>query len=221
MSVSFNPSFSGYISVEDREGNELFRKEVNTELEIKEFLETNGESQPYHSILKACFIPIRTNNFSTLAKDLFLPTFINHAIKIDSFAFRIFSSFFAIILDILTLIPRSIATPFRILHNDKNKHPLIKLISANSDSSDFEKFSLLNIKIEFKRVTIDQNTFKIARDSIGKGFCFVSTDGFKEIKKTPEFRRFRTDTDSYLEYNSQWIKQKSLGYETSEVNEWV
>lgn len=222
MNVDFNPSFSGYISVEDKQGKELFRNEIHSEVEIKEFLEANGESVPYHSMFKACFIPIRTNSWHFLAKDLFLPTFINRAIKVDNIVLRILASCFAIILDVITLLPRLIATPFRIVHNrNSNDHPLFKLVKTKPDSSEIEKFGLLKIKIDFRRMIIEENNFKFARDGVGKGFCFVSVDGFKEVKPTPEFRRFRTDTDSYLEQNDHWIKQGSSGYETSELNEWI
>lgn len=48
------------------------------------------------------------------AKDLFLPTFINRALKVDGLASKIFTSIGAIALDLFTFIPRLIATPFRI-----------------------------------------------------------------------------------------------------------
>lgn len=225
--INFSPNFSGHIVVENMKGNELFRKEINSTDQIREFIQANGESTPYHSILKACFIPIRTQNWPILAKDLFLPTFINRALKIDNVALRVFASCFSIILDLMTLIPRLITTPFRISYNNKqnrNNHPLLRVVNIDLDSLDskeIEKNSLLKIKVNFKRTIIEQNTFKFARVGTGNGFCLVSIDGFHEVKKTPEFRLFRIDTDDYLEHNGEWVKQASSGGETNQIEQFV
>lgn len=76
----------------------------------------HGRCPNYTSILKGCFIPLRTDSLKNLATDLFLPTLFNHALKINNIALKVIASIAAIILDLITLLPRTIATPFRVVY---------------------------------------------------------------------------------------------------------
>ncbi len=219
--VNFSPNFSGHITVENLNEDQLFQKDVNSTDQIREFIKTYGESEPYHSIIKACFIPIRTNSWPIFAKDLFLPTFINRALKVDNIVLRILASCFSIILDLITFMPRLIRYKFSYNKQNREDHPLLKLLNIKSDSKEIEKNSLLKIKYNFSRTIIEQSRFKFARIGTCTGFCLVSIDGFQEVKKTPEFRLFRIDTVSYLEHNGEWKEQSSISTVASEIDKLV
>lgn len=77
--------------------------------------------------LKSYIMPIRTDRQSW-AKDLFLPSFVNSALKVEDTTARVFSSIFAIILDIATLPLRVITLIPRAIYNactSPKEHPLI------------------------------------------------------------------------------------------------
>lgn len=107
--------------------SEIFRFELRDEKEYQKVLELCADRTNMSGALKALIMPIRTD-LSSLPKDLFLPTFINGALKIDDLSNRIFASFLCIALDILTLPLRFITViPRAIYHANTNAkpHPII------------------------------------------------------------------------------------------------
>jgi hypothetical protein len=102
---------------------------VQPKLELFKDVE-NAAMQAIHggnrtiSIFTATLITVRTNNYCNFIKDFFLPTVVNHAIKIDNqvaiyFAILI-ASFFDIItfpVRCITLIPRVIVNAHQSAHS--------------------------------------------------------------------------------------------------------
>ena len=84
----------------------------------------------------------RVDTWKNLAKDLFLPTFINRALRVENLVGAIFASFFAIILDLATL-------PFRLLtlgpvYSERLNHPLSMFLKkyANEEFCDVDDMEI-------------------------------------------------------------------------------
>lgn len=79
--------------------------------------------------------PVRTNNLKNFAKDFFLPTLVNHAIKVQHTIGRIFAILGALILDTLTFPIRLLTCiPTVIINARKEKNPLKNyLVNAGVD----------------------------------------------------------------------------------------
>lgn len=70
--------------------------------------------------MRAALVPVRTDR--NLPKDLFLPTVVNHAMKIDNVAARIFAVIGALVFDIITLPVRIMTAPFRAALSKKKEN---------------------------------------------------------------------------------------------------
>lgn len=80
-------------------------------------------------LVRATLMPVRTNNFKNFAKDFFLPTIVNHAIKVQHSVGRIFAILGALILDSLTFPIRLLTCiPAVILNAWQAKNPLKKYL---------------------------------------------------------------------------------------------
>lgn len=209
MSIALNPGFSGSISVMGK-SNELYRQEIHSFKEATDFVNKYGKSVPGESLWKATIIPLRTDNWKDFAIDLFLPTFINHAIKVDNIALKIIASLFAIALDIITFIPRLVASPFRAIYNNKHKseHPLEGLLKDKPKFTQAAKSGVLKIQVKFENVAIqedeDLNT-KTAKKFAVDGFLMVTIKRLPELKANqPEFNEESVD---YMLVEGEWDAQ--------------
>lgn len=125
-----NPSFNqknpyyGYIQVNDRKGNRFYHQNINDPSEAEAFIKANGISTKSHNWLKAIIIPTRTDNLKDFLKDIFLPTFVNQALNINNIALRLFASFFALALDVITLLPRLCVAPFKVKYDRSHPQPI-------------------------------------------------------------------------------------------------
>lgn len=213
MSIVLNPGFSGYISIGNDYSRELYREEVHSFEEAKNFIDFYGKSVQGCSLLRATLIPLRTDNWKDFAKDFFLPTFVNHALKVDRLASRIFVSFFAIILDVFTFIPRLIASPFAVIYNYKNKsdHPLINLIKDNSDFELSIDSGFFEIKLNLENVNIQYDTHLNARTAKQvsiDGYVTVTTKKFHgEIEEESDFNERAA---VYKEADGEWDLKSSI-----------
>lgn len=124
---------SGSIRIETK-NYIVYDTEINTLNELKTFLDDYAYSSHQFSIIHAAFVAPRTpSQLKTWSKDLFLPTFVNQALKIEPFALKIILSIGAILFDLATLIPRLILTSIRTIVNYSNseKHPLKNIIKVH------------------------------------------------------------------------------------------
>lgn len=109
------PIYLTHIKVSNAENNTTWEKQLEHKecQQVDDYL--NGKRAV--SIIPATFIPVRTNNFENFSKDFFLPTFINHAIKVEHVAGKVFAIFASLILDVLTFPLRLLTCIPRILSN--------------------------------------------------------------------------------------------------------
>ena len=83
-------------------------------------------------LLTSWLLPIRTNNGKNFAKDFFLPTLINQALRVEDSAARIFAILGAILIDVVTFPIRVLTAIPRIVYNGLQKpHPLATYLRDN------------------------------------------------------------------------------------------
>lgn len=210
MSIILNPGFSGYVSVES-DSKEFYKQDIHSFKEATDFIDLYGKSVPGGSLLRATVIPLRTDCWGDFAKDFFLPTFINHAIKVDNVVLKIIASVFAIALDIVTFIPRLIASPFRAIYNHKHKseHALIGLIKDKPEFTQAVKSGVLKIRVKFENVDIQTDAdlnIRTAKQFAVDGYTTVTISRLPGIKEQSEFN---DRTASYMEIEGEWDVQSS------------
>lgn len=94
---------------------------------------------------KASVMPIRTN-LADLAKDLFLPTLVNGAFKIDHLGALLFAGLFSFAWDVATLPMRIITLIPRAMYNasiTQKDHPLVPYLKEKRVPEELQK-SLLH-----------------------------------------------------------------------------
>jgi hypothetical protein len=216
MSIVLNPGSSGYIYVEDQEYTEVFRKKISSAQEAKDFMDTYGISKPGYSILKACFIPTRTDNIRDFLKDLFLPTFVNRALKVQFLTERIFVSIAAIALDSVTFIPRLFLSPLKAIYDYKNntEHPLATLIKNHPAAAQAMRNGILKIHVHFKDVKInnDRVLFGTAKEDEIIGTVPVA------IKHLP---RYEESSNNYLYIRTTYRDKSSRKEDREKGEKWA
>lgn len=161
------PGYSGNVCIEDKQQNVLYTREFLSEEVANDFIAKYGNSAPNISFLKASLVPVRTDNGIDFAKDLFLPTFFNHALKTKDLSIKILTSAVGISWDLLTFTPRLVAAPFHVYSQSKiPPHPLIKLLKSNHNAKKSIRKGIVIIKIYKNQVNLTQdNTKGDARES--------------------------------------------------------
>jgi len=107
------------------------------------------------ALFPALLIPVRTNTFKNFSADFFLPTTVNHALRIKGAVSKIFALLGAFILDILTLPIRLFTCIPRHFYNGSHPwHPLYKQIQENEELQKTENFRFKNAfkKADYVRV---------------------------------------------------------------------
>jgi hypothetical protein len=125
--------YFGHIRISD------YYQDISSPAEAIDFTGLYGESVPPHDWIRATLIPTRTDDLKSFAKDLFLPTFVNQAMKVQELSRWIFAAFFSLIIDLLTLLPRLCAAPIKVFYDhysEQPPHPLNTLL--NGHASQFE-----------------------------------------------------------------------------------
>lgn len=95
------------------------------------------------------FFPIRTYSLQLFVEDLFFPTLVNFALKIDHIAQKIFAYFICITWDFITLPIRLITAIPRCIYNaiKVKKHPLRQFLEIEKS-----KLVALNVRPPIKRI---------------------------------------------------------------------
>jgi hypothetical protein len=105
-------------------------------------------------ILSATLKPVRTNNFQNFAKDFFLPTLVNHAIKVENIIGKIFAILGALILDTLTFPIRIVTFIPRVISNGCQEQDLLKkyLINKGVDPKLLDS-DHVRVRLEWEKTT--------------------------------------------------------------------
>lgn len=101
-------------------------------------------------LIKSAFTVVRTHQLSVLAQDLFLPTFIQHAWKVNHIALKIIAVLFALTFDAITLPIRLIKCIPRVLSNKQQKeHSLKHYLKMRINNPEFYKDHHVKIRLEW------------------------------------------------------------------------
>lgn len=114
---------------------ESFSTEKEAKAHIDSFFTVNGQSKEGYGIFRGLFL-VRTDKLKNLGKDLFLPTVVNIALKIENSVGKIFACLFAVAIDAITLPIRFLASPISFIYNKyehEEPHTLVNLIGGTSD----------------------------------------------------------------------------------------
>lgn len=127
-----------YINISNLDNTLSWEKQLSEGPEyekVKTFV--NDKSRSSVGIIKATLTPIRTNNLKNFSKDFFLPTTINHAIKVQKAASKPFAILASLILDVLTFPIRFLTCIPRIISNAKQEEHLLHkyLIKEGADKT--------------------------------------------------------------------------------------
>jgi hypothetical protein len=166
MGVNLNFGVQGFVAVQDMNGRELYRRAVESRQEADEWVKAHKASVQGDGGFKNSFVPVRVDNFADMAKDVFLPNFVNHVLKINNLAAKIFVGFFALAWDVVTLPVRLfIGLPIRLYqHYNESKTllPVEELIKANPHYEEAKKNGIVRLvyHIEETRVTKTMGEFQ-------------------------------------------------------------
>lgn len=147
---------SGYVSVRDENDTEIYRQEVKTDQEINDFVHQYGKQVEGHGLFPTLFCPRRLEG-KGFAKDFFLPSLFNFALKVNPIGLRILAGIGATIVDVLTLVPRIAGTFYRLHHvktHPKKIHPLLSKIQEQPNKEAALKTGRVILQI-FKSEIVD------------------------------------------------------------------
>lgn len=95
----------------------------------------------------AIWYTVRTNTIVNFAKDFFLPTFINHAIKAQNTAFKIFAILASLAMDIITFPIRIVKTMINICTKKMLKeHPFHKYLKEQGANEELLNSEYVRLK---------------------------------------------------------------------------
>ncbi len=84
-------------------------------------------------VLPATLYPVRTNTLQNFVDDFFLPTFVNHALKVQDTVGSVFAILGSLILDILTFPVRLVTViPRAIFNANQSEHPLLTYLKKEN-----------------------------------------------------------------------------------------
>lgn len=158
MGITLTPGvIQATVQVKDTRDQVLYEANFASKTEAKEFIAKYQESREGYGLLHSIVFPLRTGNLKDFAEDLFLPTWVHFASKIENIALRFFASIPAIALDFLTFPVRLLTVPFQIYSNDKNpegKHPILGLIENHPLAQKAIEDGMVNLCYEIDDVQI-------------------------------------------------------------------
>lgn len=142
-----------YIKVTNPENNCTWKQQLSIENFQK--IKGNLKGRGTVAILPAALIPVRTNNLENFAKDFFLPTTINHAIKVNNTVLKIFAILVSLVLDTITFPIRLLTCIPRIISNAAHKKdPLLKYLIGQGVGKNVLASSHILVKISWEETSI-------------------------------------------------------------------
>lgn len=106
------------------------------------------------SIVPATFKPVRTNNWKNFSKDFFLPTTINHAVKVQHTVRKIFAILASLILDVLTFPVRLLTVIPRVISNAKqSENPLQTYLIAEGVDKKLLEADHVRVRLEWEKTS--------------------------------------------------------------------
>lgn len=138
------------IKVSSLENKIFWEKQVSAKEipQIKSYIDSKNNAV---AIVPATLKPIRTNNFENFSKDFFLPTTINHAIRVENIVFKIFAILASLVLDVMTFPIRIFTCIPRIVSNAQRENLFQKYLKAEGADKELIETDRVNVKLEWKK----------------------------------------------------------------------
>lgn len=190
--------YEGSVKILDKHSRELYFREFKSSKEAEDFINNHGVSLPVHRWLRATLIPTRTDTLKNFAKDLFLPTVVNQALRVEGVCTKIFLLLLALPIDVVTLVPRLLLAPIKFFYDRKHPQPAHQINLLLNDSS------ISKVKIE-----IIQKKSTIADDRVLQNTQIIHH--WVQVKVSPEDTKPRK---SYVELDS-------FSYDKIDDNDWL
>lgn len=125
--------------------------EKKLEEEQYDALVASAQSRNVISLFPALLMPVRTNSLKSFASDFFLPTTLNHAIRVQGTVRQIFAILGALLLDILTLPIRLLTCiPRRIYNSCQTKHPIYVSVKEDGFNKGLFESGRVQVRQEWK-----------------------------------------------------------------------
>lgn len=138
------------IKIYNLDNNYLWEKQLTNE----EFPQVKGyvKGQSTVAILPAAFKPVRTNNLKNFSKDFFLPTTLNHAIKVQHTVGKVFAILASLVLDVLTFPIRLLTCIPRVISNGKQTENLLhKYLIAEGVDKKLLESDHVRVRLEWEK----------------------------------------------------------------------
>jgi hypothetical protein len=141
------------IRIYNLENNEAWEKRLTDEEynQVKDYVDGKDSI----SMIPAMFKPVRTNNLKNFSKDFFLPTTINHAIRVQNTVGKIFAILASLVLDVFTFPLRLLTCLPRVISNANQKENLLhKYLITQGVEKKLLESDHVRIRLEWKRSNI-------------------------------------------------------------------
>lgn len=153
------------IKVSSLENNIVWEKQLTND----EYQQVKGyvKGKDTVSIIPATFKPVRTNNLKNFSKDFFLPTTLNHAIKVQHAVGKIFAILASLVLDVLTFPIRLLTVIPRVISNAEQKENQLHkyLITEGVDKKLLESGYVI-VKLEWEKTSQFPTSFWTTNDGV-------------------------------------------------------
>lgn len=211
MSLNLEPGYTGKVEIVNSNQTKIYLKEFTKPEEFHQFIKTYSQSKPGYSWLRAMAYPLRTQPAKEFLKDLFIPNLAT-TLKTKNIALRIFTSLFAVVLDVLTFPVRLVLTPFRAIYNSKHpeqKHPLVTFLENEGVSVDDDTVKIFckeeSVKIE------EEDDHKRAYQDIANGTVTVALKRFVGGQEANDVTFTKSLTYICSLDDDKWVKENE-GY---------
>lgn len=145
---SFNKKWGCGVFVKNPNNQAIWSKMVD-QADYKLVKESLTKGEPTVNVFKAALYPVRTNLLKNFAIDLFLPTTLNVAVRVERAAYRVFAIIGAIFFDLLTLPIRLVTAIPRIIANRNPKiTPLHQFLLDKKVDAEILEADYLHVELE-------------------------------------------------------------------------
>jgi hypothetical protein len=223
MSIQLVPGFQSHVRIEDSHKTVLYQKNCASPQEMQDFVQRYSRSKEGWGLLETLVMPLRTEPLTDLAQDLFFPTLIHFALKVENVVLRILASIVAAMVDLATLPLRLLATPIRFWYNAQYPeplHPLIGLLRNNPAAKEAIEEGTVELICEMEKVSMEPiqqeegHQFQEAQDARVKATSYIALKrlpGGVEKEMTVERK-----SASYLSMDGEWTQMGSSSGISSE-----
>lgn len=153
------------IKVTNLDNNTVWEKQLTSD----EYQQVKGyvKGKDTVGIIPATFTPVRTNNLKNFSKDFFLPTTLNHAIKVQHAVGKVFAILAALVLDVLTFPIRLLTVIPRIISNANQKENQLHkyLITEGVDKKLLES-DHVRVRLEWEKTSQDPTQYWTTKDGV-------------------------------------------------------